>query len=265
MSALAASGATALRVRFPGTAPAGAAPLAAFPELGRMAASEPLALAALEENETDAGALRVLHLPGGSAASPAAREAAEAWIAGEGPVDLVLQSDRILWRPGRALVIGGGTDFETYLRGLTVFAAFEGELRRLESQVAAWWSQAQGDIALTHQVDREAERRWPHVNAMTEAVTRARMTHIAIEGPLEKGPAELPGLARRLFAELAQRVETPHRLERLDERIDVLADLYELANDRLSEYSYFRREYLLEALIVAVLAIEAALLVYDIF
>ncbi|MGE5202925.1 MAG: hypothetical protein ACM3O6_12770 [Acidobacteriota bacterium] len=266
MSELAASGASALRLTFPSALPAGAARLATFPELGRVALAAPLPLDALGEAEPDESALQVLHLPGGNAASVGARQAAEAWAVGEGgSIDLVLQSDRILWRPGRALVIGGDADFETYLLGLAHFAAYEGEIRRLEARVGSWLRSAEEDIALTHEVGGEAVRRWPHVNAMTFAVTQARMTHVAIEGPLEHGPAELPGLARRLFTELALRAEAAHRLKRVDEKIDVLSDLYELANDRLSEYSYFRREYVLEALIIAVLVLEAALLIYDIF
>jgi hypothetical protein len=254
---------TTYRVRFLAEASPGAAVLAEFTELRRVALVESVALD-IDDVEDPASGLRVLHLPGGSDSSPLAHRGAQTWL-GEGGavVDLVLQSDRILWRPGRAVVIGGARDFEIYLRALASFSCYEGELRRLEAAVVAWWPIADADSALTHQVDRRDLRRWAHVNERTEAVTRARLARLAIEGALEQGPEGLPGLARRLFIELALRLEATHRLERLGDKLEALYDLYELANDRLSEFSYFSREYLLEWLIVAVLAFEAALLLYD--
>jgi hypothetical protein len=260
MSAPSIPGASAWCVRFPAAAAAGASALLAFGELGRAAVAEATAPDALPE---DRDALLILHLPGGSASPADARQAAEAWVAGPGVVDLVLQSDRILWRPGRAVVIGAATDFDAYLRGLASFGLYESELRRLEADLASWWPVAQADVGLTHRVDNAAVRRWAHVGEMTEAIAGARFRHVAIEGPLEKGPDALPALARRLFIELALRGEAAHRLERLDDKIDAVADLYELANDRISEFSYFRREYVLEFLIIGVLALEVLLLLYE--
>jgi hypothetical protein len=260
MSAPFIPGAAAWCVRFPAAAAVGATALLEFGEQGRVAVAEAMSSDALR-GERDA--LLILHLPGGSASPPAARQAAEAWIAGPGVVDLVLQSDRILWRLGRAVVIGAASDFDAYLRGLSSFCFYESELRRVEADLAAWWPVAQADVGLTHRVDTAAVRRWSHVGEMTEAITGARFRHVAIEGPLEKGPDALPGLARRLFNELALRGEVAHRLERLDDKIDTVADLYELANDRISEFSYFRREYVLEFLIIGVLALEVLLLLYE--
>jgi hypothetical protein len=262
MNAPSKHGASMLCVRFPAKAPSDTVPLFDFVELGRVAVSE--AIDADAAAPSDPEAFLVVHLPGGDAVPQATREAAEGWIAGAGVVDITLQSDRILWRPGRALVIGAAADFDAYLKGLASFACYEAELRRLETDLGAWWPVAQKDVPLTHRVDGRALYRWRHVAKMTEAVTGARFRHVAIDGPLEKGPDTLPGLGRRLFIELALRTEAAHRLERLDERIDVLADLYELANDRLSEFSYFRREYVLEFLIIGVLALEVLLLLYEI-
>ena len=46
---------------------------------------------------------------------------------------------------------------------------------------------------------------------------------------------------RRLYNELAMQAEVHDRLATLDDRIEVLQDLYELAADRLlGEYRYFR-------------------------
>jgi hypothetical protein len=254
-----AGGVSMLCVRFLPKVPEGSTALLDFAELGRVAVAESIAANAAAPTD----GFLIVHLPGGDGVQAATRAAAEAWIAGEGLVDLTLQSDRILWRPGHALVISGG-DFDAYLRGLASFALYESELRRLEQDLLAWWPMAQKDVPLTHRVDRRALHRWRHVARMTEAVAGARFRLVAIEACLERGPESLQGLARRLFIELALRIGATHRLERLDDQIDVVADLYELANDRLSEFSYFRREYVLEFLIIGVLALEVLLLLYEI-
>lgn len=262
MNAPAGHGISMRCVRFPAKAPPDSVPLLEFAELGRVATSDQVAADAAAPSDPEA--FLVVHLPGGDAIPPAARELATGWIAGAGVVDLALQSDRILWRPGRALVIGAAADFDTYLQALASFAFYEAELRRLETDVGGWWPLAQKDIPLTHRVDGRALYRWNHVAKMTEMVALARFRHVALDDALERGPEALPGLARRLLMELAARTDASHRLACLDERVDVLADLYELANDRLSEFSYFRREYVLEFLIIGVLALEVLLLLYEI-
>jgi|SRR5579859_7678369 len=262
MNAPAGHGVSMICVRFPAKATGDSAPLLEFPELGRVAMSEPVAADAAAPSDPDAFLL--VHLPGGDAVPAAAREAAESWIAGDGVVELALQSDRILWRPGRALVIGAASDVDPYLRGLASFALHEAELRRLELDLSAWWPAAQKDAPLTHRVNGRALQRWRHVGKMTEAVTGARFRHVAIDGAMDKGPEGLAALGRRVFLELALRIDATRRLAHLDDQIDVLADLYELANDRLSEFSYFRREYVLEFLIIGVLALEVLLLLYEI-
>jgi hypothetical protein len=47
--------------------------------------------------------------------------------------------------------------------------------------------------------------------------------------------------------------------------LEILEDLYEVANDRLSEFSYFHTEYILELLIILVLALEVVLMAYEVF
>ncbi|MGH7124090.1 MAG: hypothetical protein ACREFI_06935, partial [Stellaceae bacterium] len=169
MNASPGSGATMRCVRFPAKAPSDQAAMLDFAELGRVAIAEPVAADAAAPS--DDNAFLVVHLPGGDAVPAATREAAEAWIAGEGVIDLTLQSDRILWRPGRALVIGAATDVDTYMQGLASFALYEAELRRLESDLATWWPVAQKDVPLTHRVDGRSLHRWGRVSKMTEAVT----------------------------------------------------------------------------------------------
>ena len=92
--------------------------------------------------------------PPGSAGSLDQQRQAEEWIhgdaaAGQPAVDLQLRSERILWRPGFAVLIGGAERCEEILPGLVHFAFHEAELRKLERELDADWQTAEADIPLT--------------------------------------------------------------------------------------------------------------------
>ncbi|HBP2317731.1 TPA: hypothetical protein L5X20_004784, partial [Pseudomonas aeruginosa] len=173
--------------------------------------------------------------------------------------------ERVLWRPGRALVIGNPERCRELLEGLAVFAWHEGHLRRLEGETAAAWEPAQADVELTQLPRRAALRRQEHVNRQVRRTTLWRMAYARLESHLEKPPLQLNGAVRRLYNELAMQAEVHDRLATLDDRIEVLQDLYELAADRLGEYRYFRGELRVEWLIVAILLLEAGLSLWELW
>jgi hypothetical protein len=216
------------------------------------------------------GALDVLFIPGGAATPYAQQQRAEAWMAKpadrrcEPTIELVLRSDRILWRSGRALVQGAGERFPELLDGLVDFAFHEGELRKLESELDRDWPAYEADIRLTHAVGDAELAEQGHVNAMTVAATRRRMLYARLERPLEKASITLPGPARRLVSELAVQAEILERMKSVDDRIEVFEDLYELANDRLSEYHYFSTELRIERWIFVVLFLELILCAWEV-
>ena len=212
----------------------------------------------------------VLFIPAGSATPFEQQKEAEAWMAkgddalAEPTIELLLRSDRILWRPGRALVQGAGDRFGELLAGLVDFAFHEGELRKLEQELDRDWPIYEADIRLTHSVgDAELQSRG-HVDMMTHASTRRRMIFARLERPLEKASITLPGAARRLVSELMVQAEVLERMKSVDDRIEVYEDLYELANDRLCEYLYFSTELRIERWIVIVLFAELILTLWEV-
>src|SRR5271154_905487 len=189
--------ATHVQVRF---LPEGAAPPSGTTLLGRFSDPQPYAAharfvgldglpaAAAEGAEV----LDVLFIPGGSATPYAEQQRVEAWMAkpegrrSEPTIELLLRSDRILWRPGRALVQGADERFLELLDGLVDFAFHEGELRKLERELDRDWPTYEADIRLTHAVGDAELAEQVHVNAMTVAATRRRMVFARLERPLEK-------------------------------------------------------------------------------
>lgn len=212
----------------------------------------------------DAGELVVLFAESGLHGDQALRQRLEDWMAaGAGESRMLLEApsfgERILWRPGRALIIGKAERCQELLDGLIAFAWYESRLRLLEAESDDAWPSAEDDIALTQLPGRRDLTRKGYLNERIRCSTLWRMRHTRLQSHLEKAPAHLHPAVQRLYNELAVQAEVHDRLATLDDRLEVFQDLYELAADRLSEYSYFRGELLLEWLIVVLLLLEAGL------
>ena len=264
----------ALRVRFPA-----ASGLPSGSRFDRHALAPPI----IEELATDIlleglatatadDVLDVIVLPSGQAELLPLQRTVEAWIAqpsagkhASAPIDLVFRGDRICWRPDRAMVIVAGTRREEVVAGLVGFARNELELRRLESETSEKLSAAAGDVDLTHAVVRASLSRQARVNAITVWAAQARIRFTLLEPTVASGAAALPPPSLRLARELAVQSEVVERLRVLDDQLEVVADLYELANDRLTEYSYFLREYRLERWILLALVAELAFSIIGLF
>ena len=267
---------SARRIRFVESLPYGAAALGAFHDpYARWAIGEPreldVALASSRPSTPPCDEFAFIFLPSGSTTPIELQRRAEAWmgdsrVGGEPPlIDLVVQSDRILWRPGGAVAIGSPRRADEVLAGLVEFSYYEAELRRLEREVEGDWPAAEADVSLTHGVDRRSLARRKHVDEMTRRAALRRIRFARLAPRLEKAPLALSGPMRRLFSELAQQAEVVDRLRSLDDRLEVFEDLYELANDRLGELAYFQKEYRLEAWILAMLLVEVLLMVFEIW
>jgi hypothetical protein len=275
-SIAAAASASALRIRFVEQPPHGAAPIATFRHpYPRFAIAEPLTveqlLALPIASEPPEDQLRLLLLPAGLASPQELQLEAEEWMhrgglsAGQPTIDLMLRSERILFRPGQALMIGPPERLQEVLPGLIEFAFYEGELRKLEHEMEADWETAEVDVYLTHSVGRDEVQRRSHVDEMTIHMTRRRMRFARLEPRLEKASISLPGPARRLATELATQAEVIDRLGWLDDRLEVCENLYELANDRLSEFSYSDREFRLELWIIVLLVAEVIIMAAELW
>ena len=181
-------------------------------------------------------------------------------VAEQPAVEILLRSERILWRPGQAVMVGPPDRLDEVLPGLIEFAFYEAELRRLEREAETDWPTLEADTHLTHSVAPTAFEHRPHIDEMTMRSVQRRMRFARLEPCLEKASIALAGPARRLATELVMQSEVAERLGWLDDKLEVAEDLYELANDRLSEFTYFHREFRLELLIVVLLLAEVIIM-----
>ncbi len=219
----------------------------------------------------DSDAFYFVFLPSGSVTPIEWQRAAEQWMNEPSPLaecptlDLVVQSDHVLWRPGRAVLVGNASRLDEIRAGLIDFSFHEGELRKLERELEADWPRAESDVSLAHDVDRRALVGCGHIGQMSQRTALRRIRFARLAPRLEKASTSLAGSTRRLVAELTLQAEVVDRLKNVDDRLEVFEDLYELANDRLAEFQHFRREYRLEAWIIVILVIEVLLMLFEIW
>lgn len=215
--------------------------------------------------------LWLLTFPSGSGGSVQWQRCVEQWMAAPQeaeralPIEAAINGCRVLWRPGQVMVEGPEASHEVLVRALVDFAFFERQLRMLEGEIERDWATAEADVSLIHQVGPRDVRRWGHVNEMTQRVTVRRMRYVRLARDLTRMSAEQSGIARQVVPALMARVGIEDRLELVDDQLEVQEDVYELANDRLSEYRYFRVEAVIEAGVAVLLLIEVVVMFRDLY
>ena len=224
----------------------------------------------LSSADMDQDTVWCVHLPGGAASSPWL-ERLEHWLmlptaaATPAVVELTAPQGRLRWRLDRAVWADTVASMDDrWLTAVAEVAFYEGALRQLEQALDADWPSVTADIPLTHQVNAAALRRWPQVNALTERMTLRQMRLTDLRHALLHAPAAGSATARQLVSELRRRLDMPARLEALEVRLELAMDTYELANDRLSEYRYFRVECVVEIGVAILLLIEVVLMLWEI-
>jgi hypothetical protein len=210
----------------------------------------------------------VIALPAGSAASEDDRKALEHWVSthaagGWSPIDLSMRA-RIIWTPERIAVIGTPDAVEDACMASVLVALIAQQTARLERELAELWPNLKSHAALTHSVSRVDLARQPEVDRLTRRGWQLRADHAALERKLGQAHG-MSAAGRRIFRELVVQGGLQDRIESLEPGIETVQDLYELATDRLTEFRYFRSEYIMEGLILLVLLLELVSLSREFF
>ncbi len=180
------------------------------------------------------------------------------------PIELNVKNNKILWQPGKTIIYGSSYSEETLL-SLVEFSFYESHLRDLERQMDTDLEICHKDVHLTHSVGPLDSKQQAHVNNMTKRSMLARIKFVRLEPCLGKSSPNLPGLERRMLEEISEKTAISDRLETVDDKLEVLEDVYELANDRLTEFRYFSEEARLERWVIFLLWLEVALLLLELF
>ncbi len=207
-----------------------------------------------------------LDLTGGNSPTP---EGLKSWLDSG---DIVSTQPRVViksrvaeltWRPGRMVLRCERDQINSMLRALVEFHYFENELRKIESEIAAGWSDLKQDRRLAFQVsDRDLERSENIGNRMEQTLER-RMRHVRIEPRLYLPGLQLSFAAQKLGEELREKTRVEGRCESVDSQIEVFEHVYEMASQRLGEFRDARHGHKLEWIIILLLASEMVWLIAE--
>ncbi len=169
----------------------------------------------------------------------------------------------VTWRPGRAVIQGAADHVEPLLAALVDFNYYEAELRRLEQELADFWQALEEDAPLAYDVTQADMVRHKEVGFRMEQTLRRRMRHVRLEPHLYRPAAHLPAAARDLGERLRGEARIEDRLEILDGQIETCESVYELSSQRISEFRAARQGFILESVIIVLLAAETVLLLVE--
>ncbi len=187
-------------------------------------------------------------------------------VSGEPTIELFAKPYRVLWRPPHTVVLGGNRLSEELFSALVEFAFLEDRLRKLETKINNHLEACQNDIPLTHAVGPSDLRRQTHINKLTEQIVSSQMELVRLVPCFDNLYGKLTSQTKYLIEELTEKTRVwDDRIEAVEDQLESLWDLYELANDRLTEFSYSRQEFWLEWSIIVLLVLELAVMIWEAF
>jgi hypothetical protein len=162
----------------------------------------------------------------------------------------------LTWRPGHATLQCDPGQADSLLPALVEFAHYEGELRRIETEIAAGWAELGQDKALAFEVSPADLARSEVVGGRMNRAFGRRISYARIEPHLYEPDAALSAAGQKLGAELREKARIEARLETVDAQLEVYEHVYEMSSQRLGEYRASHEEHKLEWIIIVLLAAE---------
>ncbi len=173
------------------------------------------------------------------------------------------RTTEVNWRPGRMVLRCERDQINSMLTALVEFHYFEKELRKIESELDAGWSDLNQDRRLAFQVsDRDLVRNEIVANRMEQTLER-RMRHVRIESRLYHPGSQISVAAQKLGEELREKTRIEARCASVDSQIEVFEHVYEMASQRLGEFRDARYGHKLEWIIILLLASEMIWLIAE--
>ena len=208
--------------------------------------------------------LEVLVLPSVLKDNARWREGARDWLARRDQPDALSARSgeiQVAWRPGRALIITPTAQANAALEAMVDFAYYEHELCRLEQEIGAGWPAVEADAPLVYNIAASDFSRDKEIGRRVQQALERRMRHARIEPHLRLPPARFSGPGRELGNALREAARCEGRVETAGSQIEAQEDIYEMASQRMGEYRHARQGFILEMIIIALLAFEVILLI----
>lgn len=179
------------------------------------------------------------------------------------PVTITHHGAHIVWSPTHAAILAAPDRIGSFLRVVVDFAYHENELRKLEREIGARWSQLEQDTPLAHEVDNHDPERFAAIGQRMQETLSRRMRLSRIEPHLYRPRFHLTPLENQLLERLWEKAHVEDRMEAVDSQLEVFEQVYEMNSQKISEFKIARQERTLEWIIIVLLATETILLLVD--
>jgi len=172
------------------------------------------------------------------------------------------KSDRICFA-GREIVLQCAPDErDERLSLLKDFCQVFSRVEILEKQTFELLKSAKEDSAWTGRVDQKLLPDYERLSVKNREAINGRIEFAQLKRSLFQ--AEDNSDDEKLFSELVEASGLEERVELLDDEIEVAEEVYGVCIDRLSEFSYFWREFQAEMWIIVILVVELVEFFFDI-
>ncbi|MGD0308846.1 MAG: hypothetical protein ABSC02_06110 [Acidobacteriota bacterium] len=194
-------------------------------------------------------------------------EGARAWLTQpDQPEAFSVQAGgiQVSWRPGQAVIVAPPAQALAALEAVVDFAYYENELRKIEKEIAGAWPAVEADTPLAYNTVVSDLSRDKETGQRVHQLFQNRMRHARIEPHLIRPPARFSRPARDLSEGLREAALCKERAETADGQVEVQEHVYEMASQRLGEFRHARQGFILETIIIVLLAVEVILMIIEI-
>ncbi|HEY9678901.1 MAG TPA: hypothetical protein V6C76_12910 [Drouetiella sp.] len=181
----------------------------------------------------------------------------------EGALQVTARSDQFIWDGARAIIVCSKDRQIENSRIMSQFVYCELQLRSVEQSIRADWSECEKFSRFTHELTVAELVYRKDVNVMTEKVNRWRFLYQSLATLQVLPSAALSAQSKRTFFELAVVSRFQDRLVLVDDQLEAMQELCEVACERFAEFSSHTSGLKVEKLIVWLLVIEVLLLLAD--
>jgi hypothetical protein len=178
-------------------------------------------------------------------------------------IHVKLRGAEISWRPGRAILQCEADQTISLLKAIVEFNYYENELRKIESEIAAGWSDLEIDKKLAYEVKPIDLELSGGVRQRVDETLQRRIRHARVEPRLYTPGPYLTLGAQKVGEELREKSCIEDRSEAVDSQMEVFEHVYEMCSQRMGEFRDSRQGHTLEWVIIILLGSEVVLLIAD--
>lgn len=192
---------------------------------------------------------------------------AREWVAVSGTTavqTITFQGAVLVWGIGRAAVLAPASRLPALEAVLAEVAHYEAELRETETRLGELWPELEADAGPAFDFDDKAARQHDRLAKRYGQLLglRARLTRVL---PYVLTPHVYPPtLASQVSERLRERLRQRHRVEMIQEQLEVFERVYDTLGQKASDYKLARKGHVLEMVIIVMLAAQLVLSLFAI-